>query len=101
MSEDSWPARIRAQFAQRVLDLRALHPGVGAALDQHAAEVRQAIASLGQPVGRDSLVGYLIGFWDGAHEAGWRVPAPCEQPLDFAALRLSAVCLMLDPEPAA
>ncbi|GGL19881.1 DUF6401 family natural product biosynthesis protein [Planomonospora parontospora] len=100
MSERSWPARLRAEFAQRVLDLRVQHPGVGAALDQHAAEVRQAIVSLGQQVGPVSLLGYLIGFWDGAHEAGWRAPGP-DQPLDFAALRLSAVCLMLDPAPAA
>ncbi|MBB2915463.1 hypothetical protein FHS43_006783 [Streptosporangium becharense] len=98
MSDHLWPARIRSEFAQWVLDLRAHHPGVVASLDQHVAEVRHAISSLGEKVGPVSLLGYLIGFWDGAHEVGWRPPQP-GQPLDFVSLRLSAVCLMLEPVP--
>ncbi|MEU6426523.1 DUF6401 family natural product biosynthesis protein [Microbispora sp. NPDC046973] len=95
MSEQSWPARIRADFAQRVLDLRLQHPGVLASLDQHTTAVRHAIAELGERVGPASLLAYLIGYWDGAREKGWRAPGP-GQPLDFATLRMSAVCLMLD-----
>ncbi|MCT9934626.1 DUF6401 family natural product biosynthesis protein [Planotetraspora sp. A-T 1434] len=100
MSDQHWPARIRSEFAQWVLDLRAQHPGIGASLDQHAAAVRQAIRALGERVSPVSLLAYLIGYWDGAHEKGWRAPQP-GQPLDFAALRLSAVCLMLESVPAA
>ncbi|MBG0831758.1 hypothetical protein HS041_29000 [Planomonospora sp. ID67723] len=97
MSDQSWPARIRAEFAQWVLDLRAEHPGIGASLDQHIAAVRHALAGVGQH--SVCLLAYLIGFWDGAHEKGWRAPQP-GQPLDFAALRLSALCLMLETAPA-
>ncbi len=95
VSEHSWPVRIRAEFAQRVLDLRHQHPGVLASLDQHMAAVRQAISGLGERVGPSSLLAYLIGFWDGAQEKGWRTPGP-DQPLDFAVLRMTAVCLLLD-----
>ncbi|MEV0583625.1 DUF6401 family natural product biosynthesis protein [Nonomuraea sp. NPDC050310] len=90
--------RVRAEFAQWVLDLQADHPGVTALLDQHMAAVRQAITSLGEQLSPPALIGYLIGFWDGAHEKGWRVPDQGE-PLDFATLRMSAVCLMLEPAP--
>lgn len=101
MSDQSWPVRIRAEFAQRVLDLRHQHPGILASLDQHTTAVRHAIAELGERVGTASLVAYLIGYWDGARERGWRAPEP-GQPLDFAALRMTAVCLLLDavPDPA-
>ncbi|MEU8058604.1 DUF6401 family natural product biosynthesis protein [Microbispora bryophytorum] len=95
MSEQSWPVRIRAEFAQRVLDLRHQHPGILASLDQHMTAVKHTIAELGERVGPASLLAYLIGYWDGAREKGWRAPAP-EQPLDFATLRMTAVCLMLD-----
>ncbi|GIH93277.1 DUF6401 family natural product biosynthesis protein [Planobispora siamensis] len=100
MSEQLWPARVRAEFAQWVLDLRAEHPGVGASLDQHIAAVRHSLAEVGQQLNVAGLLGYLIGFWDGAHDKGWRAPQP-GQPLDFATLRLSALCLMLEAEPAA
>lgn len=98
MPDQAWPERVRARFAQRVLDLRHAHPGLGALLDQHAAEVRQHIRATGERVGPDTLLGYLIGFWDGAHEQGWRPPGPGDPP-DFATLRMSAVCLMLEPAP--
>lgn len=99
MTERTWPERVRAEFAEWVLAARHAHPGLGAALDQHAAAVRESIRAAGERVGPDTLTGYLIGFWDGAHEQGWRPPRPGD-PLDFAALRLSAVCLMLDAVPA-
>lgn len=95
VSEQSWPVRIRAEFAQRVLDLRHQHPGILASLDQHMTAVKHAIAELGERVGPASLLAYLIGYWDGAREKGWRAPGP-EQPLDFATLRMTAVCLLLD-----
>ncbi|MFI6290943.1 DUF6401 family natural product biosynthesis protein [Nonomuraea sp. NPDC050790] len=100
MADLVWVERVRSEFAQWVLDLRAEHPGVGALLDQHMAAVRQAITSAGEQLSPPALIGYLIGFWDGAREVGWR-PRPPGGPLDFATLRMSAVCLMLDsPRPA-
>ncbi|MFE3453967.1 DUF6401 family natural product biosynthesis protein [Nonomuraea sp. NPDC059194] len=81
-----------------MLELPAEHPGVGALLDQHVAAIRHAIRSIGEQVGHTALLSYLIGFWDGAHEKGWRAPEP-GHPLDFATLRMSAVCLMLAPAP--
>ncbi|MBO3750918.1 hypothetical protein J5X84_33000 [Streptosporangiaceae bacterium NEAU-GS5] len=98
MTDLAWVIRIRDDFAHWVLDLRHEHPAVVALLDQHVAAVRHAIRSLGEQVNPAALLGYLIGFWDGAQEKGWRAPEP-GQALDFATLRMTAVCLMLDPAP--
>ncbi|NYI05048.1 DUF6401 family natural product biosynthesis protein [Allostreptomyces psammosilenae] len=59
-------------------------PALVAAVDQHAAEVRDAIE-----LGRETLGDYLLGFVDGLREQGWE---PYTAPDPFAMLRLSAVC---------
>ena len=62
-------------------------PGLLAAVDQHAAAVREAI-----PLEREHLADYLVGFLDELHEQGWRP----HDPELFPALRLLAVCWLAD-----
>jgi Family of unknown function (DUF6401) len=107
------------------LGLAAGSPGVLAAVDQHAAEVRNAltggeasfqagVADLGPvnwadeahdalgagrgPVTR-VLLGYARGFVEAAMGRGW-VPAP-GVAMDWESLRLAAVCLLLTQSQAA
>lgn len=58
-------------------------PGLLAAVDQHAAAVRDAIV-----LDRETLSDYLLGFLDELLERGWRFTGQC----DFAAVRLTAIC---------
>ena len=58
-------------------------PGLVAAVDQHAAVLRDAI-----PLDRETLGDYLLGFLDELRERDWIVTG---EP-DAAALRLTAVC---------
>lgn len=78
------------------LPAAARSPGLLAAVDQHAAAVRDAL-----PVGRRGisavvLAGYAEGVRDAAVEHGWQPPAA---PIDWAApdwvlTRLLAVCAL-------
>ncbi|TMR96425.1 DUF6401 family natural product biosynthesis protein [Nonomuraea basaltis] len=58
-------------------------PGLVAAVDQHAAVLRDAI-----PLDRETLGDYLLGFLDELRYRGWIFNG---EP-DAAALRLTAVC---------
>ncbi|WP_188187765.1 DUF6401 family natural product biosynthesis protein [Nonomuraea sp. SYSU D8015] len=58
-------------------------PGLVAAVDQHAAVLRDAI-----PLDRETLGDYLLGFLDELRHRGWSFTG---EP-DAAALRLTAVC---------
>jgi hypothetical protein len=58
-------------------------PGLVAAVDQHAAILRDAI-----PLDRETLGDYLLGFLDELRHRGWVFTGEPEP----AALRLTAVC---------
>ena len=79
-------AAIADEFGRRLAEL-AFEPGLVAAVDQHAAAVRDAVhgheASL-----REALTDYVLGFTDALRELGWRA----HEGYDFATLRLTAVC---------
>ncbi|TMR10274.1 hypothetical protein ETD86_40310 [Nonomuraea turkmeniaca] len=64
-------------------------PGLVAAVDQHAAVLRDAI-----PLDRETLGDYLLGFLDELRHRGWAFTSEPSEPadLDAAALRLTAVC---------
>ena len=84
------------------LGLAAGSPGVLAAVDQHAAEVRDALT--GRKAGRGPatrvLLGYARGFVEAAMGRGW-VPTPAQTAaMDWESLRLAAVCLLLTQSPA-
>lgn len=84
----------------------SFEPGLVAAVDQHAAAVRDALVPLvpaprrpGQepheePTGmlrREDLADYVLGFMDWLSETDWTEPVD----YDFATLRLTAVCWLI------
>jgi hypothetical protein len=64
-------------------------PGLVAAVDQHAAVLRDAI-----PLDRETLGDYLLGFLDELRHRGWIFTDEAGEhgEPDAAALRLTAVC---------
>ncbi|MDG4801680.1 DUF6401 family natural product biosynthesis protein [Micromonospora sp. WMMD980] len=80
----------------------AANPGLLAAVDQHAAGIRDSLHGDRRPLTVAALAGYAEGLRDAASEHGWTPPAG---PVDWAAAdwlltRLLAVCLLaraLDP----
>jgi hypothetical protein len=62
--------------------------GLRAAVDQHAAEIRDA---LGGRLTVGSLMGYARGFTEAAVARGWWPPQQ-RTPLDWESLRLAAIC---------
>ncbi|UBU10324.1 DUF6401 family natural product biosynthesis protein [Nonomuraea gerenzanensis] len=58
-------------------------PGLVAAVDQHAAVLRDAI-----PLDRETLGDYLLGFLDELRHRGWAFTGEPDAP----SLRLTAVC---------
>ncbi|MBO4209985.1 DUF6401 family natural product biosynthesis protein [Micromonospora echinofusca] len=80
----------------------AATPGLLAAVDQHAAAVRDSLDGDVWPVTRVGLAGYAEGVRDAAREHGWQPPAV---PVDWSAvddwvlLRLLAVCLLAEQLP--
>jgi hypothetical protein len=66
-------------------------PGLAAAVDQHAAAVRDVITGSGDEVHEATLMDYLHGFADTALAQGWW---PGEQ-YDWQLLRVIAVCSLV------
>jgi hypothetical protein len=52
----------------------ASSPGARASVDQHAAEIRAALASCGRPVTTATLLSYAEGFTEAAIARGWWPP---------------------------
>ncbi|MGW9197355.1 DUF6401 family natural product biosynthesis protein [Micromonospora chersina] len=80
----------------------AANPGLLAAVDQHAAAVRDSLHGDHRPLTVAALAGYAEGMRDAAREHGWE---PTAEPIDWSEpdwvlTRLLAVCLLtraLDP----
>jgi hypothetical protein len=76
------------RFGPRLSEM-AFEPGLVAAVDQHAAAVRDAV---GGDLGlRATLGDYVLGFTDTLQQLGWDEPVGH----DFASLRLTAVCWLI------
>ncbi|WP_162795382.1 DUF6401 family natural product biosynthesis protein [Nonomuraea lactucae] len=80
------------------LERMAAEPGLVAAVDQHAAELRETIT-----LDRETLGDYLLGFADELRHRGWSFSGGHEP----AAVRLTAICwlarelgLLADESPA-
>lgn len=80
------------------LDAATRYPALLAALDQHAAAVRDSLRGDLHPLTPVALAGYAEGVRDAANEYGWRAPAG---PIDWSAAasdwvltRLLAVCAL-------
>jgi len=85
--EDGWAASplrwLMDTLGESQLARMGSDPGMVAAIDQHAAALRDAI-----PLDRETLGDYLLGFLDELRHRGW---AYTGEP-DEASLRLTAVC---------
>lgn len=77
-----------ARFGPRLAEL-AFEPGLVAAVDQHAAAVRDAVGGLDGL--HATLTDYVLGFTDALRQMGWDEPGGH----DFASLRLTAVCWLI------
>jgi hypothetical protein len=83
--------RLAGSVGAAGLSRSAGSPGLLAAVDQHAAEVRDSLTDGGRPAVH-SLLGYARGFVEAAIGRGWR---PGASLLDWESLRLAAVCLLI------
>jgi hypothetical protein len=99
---------VAARYLPRLSEF-AFEPGLVAAVDQHAAAVRDALVPrqrrpwhdllpqriervcAPQRMRREDLTDYVVGFTDVLAESDWREPVG----YDFAVLRLTAVCWLI------
>lgn len=65
-------------------------PRLAAAVDQHAAAVRDILAATGEEATDEVLTDYLYGFADAAVERGWWPGGD----LDWETVRIIAVCFL-------
>lgn len=73
-------------------------PGLAAAVDQHAAAVRDVIEAAGGTVRVRALLDYLDGFASTAYEQGWRPELDGDRltgELSWQSLRMLAVYWMV------
>lgn len=85
--EDGWAASplrwLMNVLGDAQLAMMVENPGMVAAVDQHAAVLRDAI-----PLDRETLGDYLLGFLDELRHRGWAFTGEPDAP----SLRLTAVC---------
>ncbi|MEU5724443.1 DUF6401 family natural product biosynthesis protein [Micromonospora sp. NPDC047738] len=94
--------RLTASVGATGLTAAAANPGLLAAVDQHAAAVRDSLQGDSRALTVAALAGYAEGVLAAALEHGWRPPV---EPIDWAQpdwllTRLLAVCALarsLDP----
>jgi hypothetical protein len=69
-------------------------PGLMAEVDQHTAEIRDALGNGRRAPGTVALAGYAEGLISAAEEAGWEFPAAIDWVrADWRVVRLLAICL--------
>jgi Family of unknown function (DUF6401) len=95
--------RLAGEAGQVSLARTAGAAGARAAVDQHAAEIKDALTGGGRPLTPDALLSYAAGFVEAAIARGWWPPHRRERDpwrgeddamLDWESLRLAAVCRM-------
>jgi hypothetical protein len=72
-------------------------PGLLAAIDQHAAAVRESLSTGGRELSAIGLAAYAEGVRDAAYRHGWRAPhrrVDWATDPDWVLVRLLAVCLL-------
>lgn len=95
-------SQLHDQLGHAGLVAAAAIPGLGAAVDQHAAAVRDivdvGVEDSATVAGVVVLAGYARGMLDKAKELGWRVTAPAHLAdwtrTDWLTARLVAVCAL-------
>ena len=71
--------------------------GLLAAVDQHAASVRDALGDPERGASAESLASYATGVRDALIEAQWQLPSASERDwakVDWPTLRLIAICAL-------
>lgn len=94
MSDDLPPDIVRqmiVEVGEGGMAEMARRPGLAAAVDQHAAAVRDVISASGDELTPTVLLDYLYGFTDAAIERGWW-PA---DDFDWETIRVIAVCSIM------
>ena len=89
--------RLLAQVGGPGVDTSGTLPGVLAAVDQHAAELRDVIGTGETPPGLVALAAYSEGLLDAAAELGWTPPDGHRvdwSRADWLSIRLRAVCAL-------
>ena len=93
--------RLAGEAGQVSLARSADDSGARASVDQHASEIRDALAGAGRAITPAALLSYAQGFTEAAIARGWwpphrhdRDPWDDEPLLDWESLRLAAVCRM-------
>jgi hypothetical protein len=79
--------RLAGEVGRVSLAMTASSPGARASVDQHAAEIRGALASCGRPVTTATLLSYAEGFTEAAIARGWWPP---HRQLDESVTRADA-----------
>ena len=78
------------------LAVAAVSPGLRAAVDQHAAAVRDSLLGDLRPLSEVALAGYAQGIREAAQDHGWQAPTgPVDWTrADWVLTRLLAVCAL-------
>ena len=100
--------RLAGEAGQASLARSGDSAGLRASVDQHAAQVRDALTQPGRALTQAALLSYAQGFTEAAIGRGWSPPhhretehraldpfAPETATLDWESLRLAAVCRLL------
>lgn len=109
-----WVVRLAGEVGQASLAASGDSPALRAAVDQHAAEIRDALARPGRPLAPETLLSYARGFTEASIGRGWWPPhrrthlspddecpgsglgLAFDEPVpDWESLRLAAVCRLL------
>jgi hypothetical protein len=93
-------AGLLASIGSTGLAATAELPGLLAAVDQHAAAIRDSIAATGRRITPHTLAGYMEGVREGALAHGWLPPSgPVNwDRADWMLVRLLAVCALTGPD---
>jgi hypothetical protein len=95
---------LMSSLGEAGLAVASAAPGLLAAVDQHAAAVRDSLCGDRRPLTEVALAGYAHGIREAAQEHGWPTPVgPVDWTrADWVQTRLLAVCALARrlPEPA-
>lgn len=83
--------RVMNELGREVLGGMTISPGLTAAIDQHAAAVRDAVSGRGGRVDREVLVDYLLGILDSTYGGEW-ADTQFQLGYSWPTLRMAAVC---------
>lgn len=83
--------RVMNELGRAILAEMTTSPGLTAAIDQHVAAVREAVAGSDGRVDREHLVDYLLGIMDSTHQGHW-MDTQFHVAHSWPSLRMAAVC---------